>query len=321
MQERFVNVKKYFRRCSRYYKDAYIDSLEKSFRKRMWIGMDILRKNIGILFKICTYQYIYIDYAEIMVTTKCTLCCKDCAVFMPYFRGKGKHTNIDENINTLQALTRGIDELGILRILGGEPFLYPHLLQILEYSVNNKKIDMIQIVTNGTMLPKEELLNIMKNRKVSVYISNYGELSCMQDKLCNLLRQKEIQYKVSSEGDLQWTDFGTVEKRNAKDYQLRKQFSRCKVKCNTMLNGQIFRCARSAAGKELGIIPAQEGKEFLNLSDDTKAKNLRNQLKDFLLKKKYVETCDHCLMATKQAAKIPMAVQYSEPFLKTSEET
>ena len=66
----------------------------------------------------------------------------------------------------------------MLRILGGEPLIHTELFKILNDISQIKNINKIQIVTNGTLLLNEKSLEIIrKNKKISVFIINYGRVS------------------------------------------------------------------------------------------------------------------------------------------------
>lgn len=89
--------------------------------------------------------------------------------------------------------------------MGGEPFLYPNLKEILEYLLAQKKVLGIMLITNSTLLPKPEVLELLKNPKILVEISDYGHLEKMS-RLIQVLEEKDIFFKVLTEQT--WTDMG-----------------------------------------------------------------------------------------------------------------
>lgn len=60
--------------------------------------------------------------------------------------------------------------------IGGEPFLYPHLQEIVEYLIGQKKVLGIMLITNSTIMPAPQVLELLRNPKVFVEISDYGHL-------------------------------------------------------------------------------------------------------------------------------------------------
>jgi len=118
---------------------------------------------------------VFLDYVELVITTKCSLRCKNCANLMNlYDRPYDVQNDLIEE--SIKKLFKSVDKVQLFRILGGEPLLNPklkHYLDIIPY----EKIDKVVIVTNGTMLIKDkELIQKIKEHNVEVEISDYGKV-------------------------------------------------------------------------------------------------------------------------------------------------
>lgn len=76
-------------------------------------------------------------------------------------------------------------------MFGGEPFLHLQLADTIKYlgTCYADKIGQIVIITNGTVLPKQELLKILQKYKVSLSISDYTAINPYADILSNLLSE------------------------------------------------------------------------------------------------------------------------------------
>lgn len=70
----------------------------------------------------------------------------------------------------LEELLKMIEHISIVRVLGGEPFLYPWLGEILELLIASPKVKVVGIPTNGTVIPKEDVLRVLQNPKVRLDI-------------------------------------------------------------------------------------------------------------------------------------------------------
>ena len=57
-----------------------------------------------------------------------------------------------------------VDVIHEILLGGGEIFLYPHMNEIIEYCIQSNKIRNVVIVTNGTVLPSEDTLKLLKNK-------------------------------------------------------------------------------------------------------------------------------------------------------------
>ena len=90
-----------------------------------------------------------IDYARISLTDKCNLRCVYC---MPedkvYENNLINHTL---SFNDYKFIINGLSQVGIKKIkfTGGEPLLYPHLIELIKYAHYECNIDDISITTNG----------------------------------------------------------------------------------------------------------------------------------------------------------------------------
>jgi len=134
----------------------------------------------------------------VYVTQKCNLRCIDCSAMIPYYQNP-VHYDVDTIIRSLQNLFScdGV-RFQELSILGGETLLYPELLKIIEFALTIEQVQRISIVTNGTLLPKPELLPAMQDPRFFVRISDYGKLSVKKDALIAMLKENGIRYELDN---------------------------------------------------------------------------------------------------------------------------
>ena len=90
-----------------------------------------------------------IDYARISLTDKCNLRCVYC---MP--EDKVYENNLINDtlaFNDYKFIINGLSQVGIKKIkfTGGEPLLYPHLIELIKYAHYECNIDDVSITTNG----------------------------------------------------------------------------------------------------------------------------------------------------------------------------
>ena len=277
-----------------YYEDnCNSENKVKCFIKSIVKGINLFSNNSG-----------YYEYLEIPITTKCSLMCKKCSNLIPCYK---KRNDYDTNllIKSLNRFLNCINHIVFIRILGGEPFLNKDLHKILAELLNSKKIQRIEVVTNGTIVPKDKkLLELLKNSRVIVSISQYPIVD--YDKLVLFLQKNNIKYRIDEMNF--WLDYGRPYKRNKSEYELIKQFSKCNNVCKSLINGQLHLCPRSSHGTDLGIITNNDD-DYVDLFDDTVSDlELSKRIKK-LYQKKYIMACDYCDFATKESKKIPVAEQ------------
>ena len=89
-----------------------------------------------------------IDYAKISLTDKCNLKCVYC---MPDGVYENNLINDTLSFNDYKFIINGLSQVGIrkIRFTGGEPLLYPHLIELIKYTRIECNINDIAITTNG----------------------------------------------------------------------------------------------------------------------------------------------------------------------------
>lgn len=119
-----------------------------------------------------------------LTNTQCNLKCRECHTYMPYFP-KDKHYMADfptfkKDVDTLLS---HLDLMPSFRLQGGEPLMVRDLPKMVKYACSKRQIQHIQVVSNGTILPSEELLEAMKHPKVMLSLSDYSPNQDLKDRL------------------------------------------------------------------------------------------------------------------------------------------
>lgn len=254
----------------------------------------LLLKNPIRAFKALTGKEINIGYADVVLTTKCTLKCKGCGALMEYYE-KPDHLDIDRVLQSLRVLLGACDHIKRIHLLGGEPLCYPRLFDVLEFLLDQNSVYQVGITTNGTMLLRDErVIAILRNPKFAVDISFYGgAVSFRTSELIQQCKENGIKYTLNNKGR-SWVDFGDFEKRNRPRAELKDLFSSCPFKwCRVVLDGKLYRCSRSAHGTNLGLIPVSKN-DYLELLPPSTGL-LRKRLWRYLYGRiPYIEGCDYC---------------------------
>lgn len=230
---------------------------------------------------------IYLPCFEIPITTICTLRCKNCSNLIQYY-DKPYHVNTDDLVSDLEKFISAIDKIGCVRILGGEPILSPALPEILNILIGSCKVDNILIVTNGTLLFSEDVIEIIKKtKKVKVSISNYGDNSKKIKELEGQLYKHKINFEVRN---VIWREKADIIQNSQTERELTNFFEVCPNKFFSLLNGKIYICPKSAHASDLGLI---ETEHYVDIRDEKSRKEIRNQIVS-LVNNNYVELCKYC---------------------------
>lgn len=245
---------------------------------------------------------LWLDSLEVVVTTKCNLRCPDCANLMQYYE-EPYHVDLDMVVASMRKLDAVLDWCDEYKILGGEPFLYPDLAEVLE-AVPREKCGKVHLVTNGTVIPKDPaLFDVLRRKRINVFISNYPAAQETQKRLIDTLIRENISWSVAKTST--WIDHGTVTDYGAGTEERQRQFMRCYTlfAFKSLLNGCLYYCARSGHGQDLGLIARKPG-EYVDVLHNTDAQN-RRQIRRLMWRRRPIEACKYCLRGTDKAVKIP----------------
>lgn len=239
------------------------------------------------------------------LTTRCSLKCKYCSNLMPKFaqmvkEKKIKHidTSFEEFKNIMDNLTSVIHKIGVLQILGGEPLLCANLPEILDYCGKNSVIHSVKIITNGTIVPNEKLLQVIEKYKDKIffYISNYSanpqlEKIVKYEQIFDLLKEHKIKYQTQK--DLKWTVDLPLSYKNYTEEKLKDIFKNCVMaSCLSILNNKLHICAKSATASELGLVEVKDSVDLLD------KENLKNNIVAFYQKDLF-DICRYCSLSDK----------------------
>lgn len=247
---------------------------------------------------------------DIVVTEKCSLKCQDCSNLMQYYE-KPVDNELDLMLASLQKFMTNVDELHEARVIGGEPFMYKKLPLLMKQLTSYESCKNITIFTNGTIVPKGEMLESIKNDKVSLIISDYGSLSKNTSKLKAVLDENGIPY-IAYEVDF-WQDCAKVYYRERTHEELKKVFGDCCVNDSlTLLHGKLYACPFSAHVTNLKAIPPEyydDDVDLIDLSND----ELKTKIRAMHSADRYLNACSYCAGRDYSVGRIEAALQTKAP--------
>lgn len=136
-----------------------------------------------------------------VLTTRCNLRCNYCG-----YGCSSKNSNFDADpekvikgfahLHSLREKYKG-DHKVVLGLLGGEPLLYPHLIEVMTYVHDHLPLFNRDIVTNGLMAPK------MSNKLIDAILANDYQLDISRYNLPNYDYDKLGRYLTSL--GIKWT--------------------------------------------------------------------------------------------------------------------
>ncbi len=284
------------------------------YGKDFWVHTEFMQEVFPIL-SLYYFDILYMDLAQICLTERCTLKCRDCAhgCFA---------VDMDKEDMSLELVKESADiffsKVDLIRefvLIGGEPFLYKDLELVIEYIGKKYRDKMIvySITTNGTIRPRETILDLCKEYNVLINISNYsGTVKRLEEQyrqLTEYLGSHQVSYTIGNE-QLQWMDYGfqTMD-RGGKEEELVRVFDECRTLCREVRGNKYYYCvmARSAS-ENLGMNVGEN--DYLDLN--TLGENEKKKILEFnhgYSEKGYIDMCNHCHGAEAIKYPIPAAIQ------------
>jgi hypothetical protein len=225
----------------------------------------------------------------LMHSNICSLNCEECCDLIPHVK-KPYYLSPDEIMRDFENLLRGLDLCVKADLTDGEVFLYPELAELIERVAAQPKVKIVEMVTNGTIMPSEDVLRALENKKVMVVISDYGFI----DKLGTLIHcfeNRGIKFAVKSA--LKWWNFGFPSKRNMERNWLYYDFLRCENKlCSKpLLRGKLYGCMPAFRMADVGIFDS--GKDYVTLGEDDADDEITRKIQSVCMMD-YIEACGWC---------------------------
>lgn len=235
------------------------------------------------------------------VTSRCTFRCKHCNMLMPYYNHHYDYT-AEEIMKDMELLFRRVDYLTSYFVLGGEPLLNRDLARILE-RVHQKfgdRIGYIQVISNGSVVPDEALLRVLKKCDIKVRISDYTHVLPYSERLQqvkDILRDNGIDYSMSIYTS--WMDLGFPEKvpcigKNVDE--AKQHMLTCSPGCHILNDKKFFYCGLIFSAEKCGLYQLQDG-DFIDLQKSEGSLADRKQIMKYCLgevEKGYISICNIC---------------------------
>jgi organic radical activating enzyme len=290
------------------YRQYYKDYLDKQNIKYTWY------KNIASIWPFLLKQKVHIFQTDVLVTEKCNLACSFCNMFIPHYE-LPKHRDIQIILSDIDSYFNLVDYVSIFHLVGGEPFLHPNIKDIIEYILEkySDKIDKFIITTNGTVLPREEILEVLKNNNVILSVSNYSnkleKLKSKVDRVLETYKVNNINHYVRN--NIEWYDFGDLRiKNNMSEEELINHFDLCTAPFRGLNDGKFYYCHLNTSAVLTKLFPLNDN-DYVNLSDVSSEDLIKFDLG--FTEIGYITFCDNC-NGCNTGIKIP--VSYKEQGLR-----
>ncbi len=255
----------------------------------------------------------------IAITQRCTLRCRLCNAYMPYY-DHPIDMPFDQAAKALDRYFAIVDSVGIFSVLGGEPLMHRDLYKVLMkiHSHTDQIRERIDLVTNGTMDMNDEVFSFFMEHapKAKVIISHYGKHSAKADALGEKLAAHGANHRIAKYygDDLLyggWIDYRDHSVKHTTPEAIEQQAKHCIVRQEQyylISEGQMHTCTRAHWRMRQGIIP-RNPREYLDLLDDTISIEQHKMNLHEMDRRSSTTSCAYCEGASHQSKRYEPAEQ------------
>lgn len=260
----------------------------------------------------------------IALTMACNLRCRLCNGYSPYYHHP-EYYSIDFLKEMMRRYFTVVTRVKKLMVTDGEPLLHPALPALVEELRKYRdRIGTFGIITNGTIVPNEELLAAVDGFGCHFHflIDNYGpDRSKKAEEIRALLDSRGMDYTVHEyAGDSPhcggFVDFGDLSVKKARtEAEARQRFAKCAYPQKfrfafDLVGGAMYPCGPCRRCKELGI--ADDYSEYIDLFDDALTPEEQRQKIAGIYQKESLAACAYCDGMCEDSDRFPAAQQLSE---------
>jgi len=249
-------------------------------------------------------QKVHLTNTTLVVTLRCNLKCKLCAVSAPYYSNPPSY-DLEILKKSIDRYFEAVDFIDKFTVNGGEPLIYPYIDKVMDYLLRYiDKIGMLEIITNSTVVPSDELINVLKKSdKIDILLDDYGsELSKGIDKTIEIFEKENIKYRHRTYYGKNahfggWVDLRDLSKKQRSSEETEKIYKGCAYPgpfhCFVLFGGKAYICGVYARCVNEGIIPENDD-EFVNfLADNWDPEEARKKILNFY-DRPYFSACEYC---------------------------
>lgn len=260
---------------------------------------DFFYNNYLSIHFVYNLDMVYLTSLNILPTTICNLNCEGCLNFNPFIK---KH--ITYTLNSLKAncdtLFETIDLIGRFQVTGGEPFLFPKLKEMLSYirEKYEKQIIRLEIATNGTVIPSDELCTCLKENNVYVFLDDYRQSVPLAKKNYEKILAKFNMFQITYQEIFasEWINLQpTQTPKDLGEDELIAFFNSCNCPWATIYNKSLSSCNYSHYATKAGIVEYDKDDYFELTGNATSIQ--KKALIEFRLRynnKGYTKLCRQC---------------------------
>lgn len=242
------------------------------------------------------------------VTFRCSLKCKLCVNYTPYYK-KPYHPTLEHLYQSIDRYFEIVDHVGCFSISGGEPLLRRDLPQIIQkLRQYENRMDRLEIITNGTIIPLDELIGELKGFeiKLNLMVDDYGPDKSVHAlaayKKFQEIKGANVILRDYHSEDMHcggWVDHGIrTDSVQKSPEEAKGLFKKCAYPqklafCPSIVDGKIYSCSQQRRAIELGLVEAAPSEVF-DLFDSSQSDASIKERINALYNTDMLSACAYC---------------------------
>jgi hypothetical protein len=203
------------------------------------------------------------------LTMRCTLNCRDCNMFIPFFKDP-KDIPLAELFDDATKIFSRYSYVLRFALLGGEVLLHDRMLPYLDMlGAYKEQIGVLIIDTNGSVVPSESVMSATKKFHNSVFNINHypldEEYSSKFRKVISAVKSAGIDYTVREANYTPWNRYHRPELNLTGD-PLKAHYMRCGQPFPALNDGRIYACHIPWAAAKAGL-GTDDPLDYVDLAD------------------------------------------------------
>lgn len=228
----------------------------------------------------------------------CNLKCEYCCEFLPYFNQTHRISfDTQRYISDLKKMSDCSEYIKILSFSGGDVMLNEEISEIIDFACNLPNVGDLYILTNGTYVPKEKVLDALeRNReRIHIVINDY-EINSKARNLIDELERRSVKSKLRPNDG--WYNFTDISFRGRSTEELKQLYENCAFDWNDnsyyiYVNGVLsMRCGVANGILHYKKLYKECKESYVNIGD-LSPEELSKQI-NAMEEKGYVEMCNYC---------------------------
>lgn len=274
----------------------------EQLKKKKYVKDDlffVIEEFLSIYF-VYKNNKVHFSSISFLPSTACNLNCKNCLNFNPFTKQfyVREWEDLKKDVDLFFSC---VDYIMLFHVSGGEPFIYKHTADLIEYIDQNygNRIGTLRTVTNGTIVPKDDILEKLSKCNIEITVDDYRKavprFNERFDQLIRKLEEYHIKYYINTVDS--WIDLAPEKTDYTlwSDEQLEAHRESCNQSWQELRDGKLYSCNYAAYATVAGIAGEQDLEEVYDLKQFTSDK--KKELVEFRLgytTKGYTNFCKTC---------------------------